>query len=154
MSEDRIKASMLLQVARFVEWPQQNPAGGDSFRVCVLSNERFLKLVQGAAQNERVHGRAVSTIRLNHIREIDACDVAYIQAAPERELQMLFDGRYAGPALTVSPIDEFASRGGMVGLVMSNGRIGLEINLAAGEKTGLRFSSKLLRLARVFRGED
>jgi hypothetical protein len=51
--------------------------------------------------------------------------------------------------LTVGEADRFAQRGGMIGFVLENNRVRLDINRAAAESAGLRVSSKLLAVARM-----
>ena len=53
--------------------------------------------------------------------------------------------------LTVSDIDRFARRGGVIGLVLEGDRIRFEVNLKAAERAQLRLSSDLLKLASIVR---
>ena len=57
------------------------------------------------------------------------------------------------PVLTVSDLKGFAEQGGMIGFrITQDGRVAFDINLPRVEKTGLRMSSQLLKLARIVRG--
>jgi hypothetical protein len=56
--------------------------------------------------------------------------------------------------LTVSDIDEFAERGGMITLNKAKNKIRLEINLDAADHSGLKVSSKLLKIAKIIKGKD
>jgi hypothetical protein len=51
--------------------------------------------------------------------------------------------------LTVGEADRFARRGGMIGFVLEDNRVRLEVNRAAAEKAGLQLSSKLLAVSRL-----
>lgn len=53
------------------------------------------------------------------------------------------------PVLTVGDLDQFAAKGGMIGLVMQSNRVRFEVNLQSAERAGLKINSKLLSLAIV-----
>ncbi|MEP7362640.1 MAG: YfiR family protein [Acidobacteriota bacterium] len=146
VSEEQLQATMLLQVMKFVEWPPQNIPS--QMRICILGGGRFQAVVEVAAKNDSWRGRPISVSAIEKVSQADDCHIAFIAAASERDIQSLID-RQAKPVLTVSHRDGFARRGGMVNFVSEQGRIGLEVNPGAGERSGIRFSSKLLRLVRV-----
>ena len=54
--------------------------------------------------------------------------------------------------LTVSDIDRFASQGGMIGLVTAGNNVTFEINLDMVQQSKLKFSSQLLKLAKIIQG--
>jgi hypothetical protein len=55
----------------------------------------------------------------------------------------------SAPVLTVGEMTEFAERGGVICFKVEQDRIRLEINVAAAERSRLRISSQLLKLARI-----
>jgi YfiR/HmsC-like len=55
------------------------------------------------------------------------------------------------PVLTVGDGDTFPRRGGIVGLIIEDGRMRFAINPDAAQRSGVRLSSKLLSLARLVR---
>jgi hypothetical protein len=54
--------------------------------------------------------------------------------------------------LTVSEIENFAQRGGVIHLKKENNRIVFEINLAAAKRAGLTMNAHLLKLAKIVKG--
>ncbi|HEY6167005.1 MAG TPA: YfiR family protein, partial [Verrucomicrobiae bacterium] len=56
--------------------------------------------------------------------------------------------------LTVADGDGFPRSGGMVGFVREGKKVALEINLRAAQREMLKISSKLLGLAKLYRGPD
>lgn len=146
ISEEQLQATMLLQVMKFVDWPEQSAPS--QMRICVLGGGRFQSTMEAAARNETWHGRPITVTGIDRVSQAADCQVTFVAAASDRDIQALID-RQPGPVLTVSHRDGFARRGGMVNFVSVQGRIGLEVNPGAGERSGIRFSSKLLRLVRV-----
>jgi hypothetical protein len=54
------------------------------------------------------------------------------------------------PVLTVGEASEFAQAGGIVGFrVTPDGRVAFDVNVEQAERSGLKLSSQLLRVARV-----
>jgi hypothetical protein len=53
--------------------------------------------------------------------------------------------------LTVSDMNGFCGGGGIIALFMEEKQIRFEINTDAAQRNGLRLSSQLLKLARIFR---
>lgn len=51
--------------------------------------------------------------------------------------------------LTVSDIDKFAHRGGMIGLVMFGNRVKFEINNQVAKRCSISISAKLLELGKI-----
>ena len=53
------------------------------------------------------------------------------------------------PVLTVSDIDGFAARGGILNFVLRDKKIRFVINVQAADRAGLKLSSRLLKLAEI-----
>ena len=53
------------------------------------------------------------------------------------------------PILTVGETPRFIEQGGIVTFFLENGKVRFEINRSAAERSGLRFSSRLLQLAKI-----
>ena len=59
----------------------------------------------------------------------------------------------SGTSAPVGESDKFAALGGIVGLVIRDDRIQVEVNLDAARQTELKISSKLLAVATVIGGK-
>ena len=51
--------------------------------------------------------------------------------------------------LIVGDMEGFARSGGIINLVMTEGKVHFEINVSAAERAGLKISSKMLKLAQI-----
>lgn len=146
LPEEQVRATMLLQVIKFVEWPRESDLA--QMRVCVVGSSRFGHAVEAAARNESWNGRPIAVATSERANSTAECQVIFVAAASDREIQSMIERRNV-PALLVAAREGFARRGGMLNFVHDSGRIGIEANPASGERAGIRFSSKLLRLARI-----
>jgi hypothetical protein len=73
----------------------------------------------------------------------------FISASEQSRITEILEAFRGKPVLTVSEVPGFCERGGFINLKVIESAIRFEINAAAGERAGLRFSSKLLSLARI-----
>jgi hypothetical protein len=58
------------------------------------------------------------------------------------------------PVLTVGDFEGFAGRGGTIGFIRQENRVGFEINEESARKAGLKVNAKLLYLGKSVRGRE
>jgi transcription-repair coupling factor (superfamily II helicase) len=73
----------------------------------------------------------------------------FISRSETDRLEQILASFVGKPVLTVSDVEGFARRGGMIDLATVSGKIQLRINLEAAKAARLTMSSKLLRPAKV-----
>jgi hypothetical protein len=150
VSELEIKAAMLYNFLKFVEWPE---AAGWSrkapFVIGVHGSGNFADVLARTVGERTVQGRPVLVRQLQDLSEARACQVMYVSGAhPGKTIAVIEAARHAA-ILTVGDAAGFARQGGMIGFVMVDSRTNFEINVEASQRAGLKVSSKLLRLATV-----
>jgi hypothetical protein len=146
-----VKAAFLLNFVRFVQWPAASfPEPGAPVCICVLRQNPFGDTLDRLVEGESVSGRPVSVRRIWTPDEAPACHVLFV---PQSVL--LEDGDAAVPAdpglLTVGESDAFLRRGGVIAFYTEAGRIRFAVNQDSAERSKLRFSARLLRVARLVR---
>jgi len=150
-TEAQIKAAYVLNFAKFTDWPAKAPVAADgSLYVCVIGNR---ETVAGFVS---IEGKAVQTrevrVRSNpQLAELSSCHVLYIDASERASVPGAFKAATNRPILTVSDVLGFVDAGGMLGLVMVDGRIRFDANREASQAAGLRLRAQLLALARTVR---
>ena len=150
-TEAQIKAAYVLNFAKFTDWPAKAQVPADaSLAVCVIGNQ---ETVAGFAS---IEGKAVQTrevrVRSNpQLGDLASCHVLYIDAAERASVPGAFKVTSSRPILTVSDAVGFVDAGGMLGLVMVDGKIRFDANREAAQAAGLRLRAQLLTLARTVR---
>jgi hypothetical protein len=139
VSEPALKAAIVFTLAKFTEWPATTQPT-DSLFLCVVGAGEPLNAAFSALDSKLVQGRPLRVRTLGAGADVAGCHIVFTSASPGRAVQ----GR-----LTVGDAPRFAETGGMVGLATANDRIQLEVNVGVATNAGLKFSSQLLRLARV-----
>ena len=86
--------------------------------------------------------------------DFSSCHLFFIGQSAKQQLPALFKQLQGTKVLTVSDISGFAHQGGMIGFVIEDGRVKIQINLRAVNHAGLKISAKLLEIAKIVSSED
>lgn len=146
-SEYDIKAVYVYQFTKYTEWPDGLfEPDSNSLRICMqgrnLHSKSFDKITGSLSQD-----RVIVVEHLESLQQLSGCHVVFISRSEEKRLDQILRRTSPLPILTVSDIDGFASRGGIIALVVEGKKIRLKINYDAAREAGLKLSSKLLAIA-------
>lgn len=148
LPEYQVKAAMIYNVAKFIEWKGENT--GTPMQVCVFGKNPFGAAVD-SLRGKTVHGRPLNVRQISRTEEIGSCQILFISSSERRNLPAILANGALPGVLTISDMDRFASAGGVVGFVEVEGKIRLEVNLEAAQHAQLRIGSQMLKLARIVR---
>jgi hypothetical protein len=150
-----VKAVFCLNFAQFVEWPTEAfPDSRTPITIGILGEDPFKRSIDTVVRNETVRNRPVVVQRYQQLGEIETCHILFISASEAQHLPKILQHMRGRPVLTVSEIDGFADRGGMIALYTSSQKVRLRINNKAARAANLTISSKLLRLADIVSTES
>ena len=146
--EALLKAAFLYNFAKFTEWPKERPdADSGPVLFCIGQNSR-LKAAIDELQGKLVGSRPVRTVVLTEGVNPMTCHVLFIDDSVPARVRQLAESDLHG-VLTVSDLPNFARTGGNIGLFFADNQLRFQINLDTARRSGIAFSSKLLRLADV-----
>jgi hypothetical protein len=149
-SEYQLKAVFLFNFAQFVDWPAEAfPEADTPVVIGILGDDPFEGLLDQTVREERLRGRPFQVRRYQSVDEIKTCHILFIRRPDGARLEETLARLKNRPILTVSDVDGFAERGGMIRFVADRNRIRLQINPESVEAAHLTISSKLLRVAEV-----
>lgn len=144
-----VKAAYFYNFAKFVEWPPEAFATESApYVIGVLNDEPFTKVLEQTINEKTFNGRQFVVKRLKWGEDYRDCHLLYINTSEQRRLEQILASIKKASILTISEIDQFIHRGGILNLIMEENRILFEINADVAEQNGLKISSKLLTLAR------
>ena len=150
VDEYRVKAAILYNLAKFVDFPADVFTDATSpFVICVLGADPF-----GAALDDTVRGRQVGARPIAVRRIVDVttgCHVMFVASSERNRVPAVVDRLRSASVLTVADADGLVEQGLIVGLRMQGDQVRLDINLATVERTKLRVSARLLALASIIR---
>ena len=144
-----IKTEFVLRFPEFVEWPM---AGNDRrpLSLCLSPTHPFGQNVQASVSGQP-RAKQINVRELRDHESVRNCDVVYVAPA---DLSLL-DEVANLPILTVGDQPNFCQRGGIINLLVLDGRVRFEIDLSRARRSGLKMDSQLLRLAsKVYGGPE
>ena len=152
--EYQVKAAMVFNMAKYVEWPAESFAANSAPLVaCTIGRGPFVVALE-AYQGKMALGHPLALRRLAVGDEAAECHVLVVSGIDKRHLAGVLDQARKQPILSVSDLPDFAQSGGMIGLFQQEGKIRFEINVKAAEQSRVKISSQLLKLAKIVRDGD
>jgi hypothetical protein len=151
---DRVKAAFVLNIARFVTWPDEAlEHQGDQLLLCLYRRNPWVGATE-TIEGKMVNGRALRINLVKSLAQSQPCNILLIGLDEIRhfdeESQHTAEDR---PLLTIADLTDAdlppPRRHALVTLMRNGARIGFEINLAKARRVGLQMSSNLLKLAKI-----
>lgn len=152
--EYALKALYIYNFARFTDWPASSFTAADAdLDFCILGEDPFGVTIN-QIKGRSIDGHTLNIKRFPRVAVVSACHILFISRSEEPRLDLILEAVSRRPILTISDIDRFSERGGMVTLLTQNQRIRFAINPAVAAQSNIWLSSKLLELANTIVGED
>ena len=146
-SERELKAAYIYHIISFVAWPSEAFSHeNEKIEVCLAADGNFAQVLK-PIEKKPVHGRSI------HIQLFDGqslpsiCHLLFIHGDERGNVRNLLAKAISKNVLTLGDAKEFADKGGMIGFVIYDERVRLEINLNIIKQTNLKVSAKLLEIA-------
>lgn len=151
-NEYQVKAVFVFNFTSFVQWPESAFESKQSpFIIAVAGENVFGSYLEEVVQGEKVNGHPIVISFAKDLKSLAKCHLVYIPKTAddwdEGDLKRLKEAN----VLTVSSHPSFMDKGGMIYLYNENSKIRLQINPEAATAGGLNVSSKLLRLASIYK---
>lgn len=149
--EYQIKAAVLYNALKFVEWPAEVLSeASPTITICVLGEDPF-GVALNSLSGKLVKGKTLAIRRLEGFQDPGGCHVVFISASEKTRLAQILQTLKDTRTLTVGEISRFAELGGIINLTIEKNNIRFAINVDSAERAGLKVSSELLKLATVVR---
>lgn len=153
--EYELKAAMLYNLTRFVDWPAAAYADAQAPTVlCILGRDPFGDSLASLASNPSSSPRRVEIRHITNDKGVRACHVVYISTSERKNAAQILTVLKGTSVLTVGEMTQFAARGGMVQFSLKEKQVHFEINLDAASEANLKISSRLLLLARIVKEQS
>jgi hypothetical protein len=146
LSEDQIKTAYVLNFIKFAEWPD-GITTNDTLTLCVAGNNTLggaLSTLEGySAGKRKLHVVNFSASG----NKAGSCHILYIGESEQFHFSALLKSLNYAPILTISDIDDFAEKGGCIGLRFRDNKIVFEVNMTTVHQSKLKLPGQLLNLA-------
>jgi hypothetical protein len=145
----KAKAVMVYKFFQYVTWPDTKYfSASKEAGFCYHGKNSFLPILD-YIKNKKKSGPQFSIKEISSFDDIDDCHLLFVSELDDSTLSFL--RRKPLPILTVSDQISFFENGGMILLYFEEDRLQLEVNKTRLSESGLKISSKLLRIAKNIR---
>jgi len=151
----KVKAAYLLNFVRFTQWPDTAFASPQSpLVVAVVGDDPFGEVLETTFEGKNVGDRKVEIRRFPASTrptrdQLRACHLLFVASSESTRLKDHLAAVDGAPTLTVSDLPGFTAAGGMIDLILTDGKVAFQINRKAAEAAMLKLSAKLLQLGKV-----
>jgi len=147
--EYEIKAAYLYNFINYIDWPADAlPPAGGTIMIGIMGENPF-----GAAldplNGKQVKGRTLVVKQIAGPQDLAQCQIVFFSSSEKPRLPELLQQLKDSQILTVSEIDGFAQRGGIINFISERNKVRFEINPDTARRLGLTISSELLKLAKL-----
>lgn len=150
LPEPQLKAGFLLNFTKFVEWPPSAFRTPQSpMTICFLGDDPVGRFLDDAIKGQSVEGRSLTVRRVSQVPRDDSCQVAYLGGADRGKAEQVLDNIKGLPILTVGESSTGSDSGSVIVLLKEDNQIRFNINLDTADRSGLKISARLLRLAKT-----
>ena len=155
--QNEVRAAFVFNLARFVNWPQASVSGNKAFNLCIYRNN-YLGEAIDILTGKEIHGLPLIYHVISERNSAAKCQVLLIPPDDLADYQRESPATANPTLLTITDLSttshEHADHAGvMVTLVRKKTTLGFEIDLEIVEKSPLKISSELLKLALIV-GDD
>ena len=148
--EAQVKAAFVYNFLKFVEWPRGSFSTPDGALVVgVLGEGDIAEATVRFLSAKQVGERRLVVRRIAVGEPLTGIHAVFVTEGDARRQRAVLDAVAAAPILSIGEGAEFASAGGVIGLVIEQRRVRFDVNVDAASAAGLKVSSKLLALTRV-----
>jgi TonB family protein len=154
-TEYQVKAAYLYNFAKSAEW-RETPQENLSLVIGVVAgDDEFLDSLAKTVAGRKIGNRSILVKRVNSSKEMDFCQVIFFPSnAGRKRTESALAALTSASILLVGEDDGFLKQGGMINLVLRNGKIHFEINKESLGRAGIRLSPELMALADAERGSS
>jgi hypothetical protein len=149
--EWQIKSAFIYNFTKFVEWPEAALGGPTQpIVIGVLGEKPLAQQLAAVVAGRNVNGRPIEVRPVRTASEARATQLLFVTAAEESRYAAMRDELADSPVLTVGETPSFSVTGA-IGFVQEGEKLRFEINVDIAERSHLKISSQLQKLAATVR---
>jgi len=147
--EHQIKAAMIFNMMRFVDWPESAlPNTDGDIDICVVNRGAMTTAVE-SLRGKQVKGKNITVRQIVKAGGFSGCHVLLLSDTDRQTTSAILEQTRSTPLMTVGDSRGFTAAGGVFGFIILEGKVRFEVNLASAQRHRIRISSQLLKLAQT-----
>ncbi len=144
-----MKILLLNQFIHFINWPNDRLSTSEQFNIGFIGDSPLLTQRMYIHKKIRIPGKEIGILRVTEPNQIKECQILVIAASEAGRLNEIIAVTANRPILTISHAGGFCHRGVLINFFNIGSKIKFEINMEAIKKSGLDFSSKIFKMAKI-----
>ncbi|MCP4218432.1 MAG: YfiR family protein [bacterium] len=145
-----IKAGFMYKFLMFVQWPETPfEEAKESAVISILGKNEFGDM-HTVLKGKPVQGKklVIKYLEADTPPEVlKQCHILYISSSLKSNIPRILESIKDAPVLTVSDVKKFCTMGGILRFVVKKNAVRFEVNTGTADYVGVKFRSKLLRVA-------
>jgi hypothetical protein len=142
--EYAVKAAFIYNALKFVDWTSID----SEVRLCILGENPFGKDIEDI-QGRTVKDKPLTIKPIHAVSEAKDCRAVFVCASEREHLASIVEALGTREVLTIGDSTGFAQQGVILNFYPENGSVHFQINLDAAKRAGIKFDSRLLKLATI-----
>jgi hypothetical protein len=147
--EHKVKAAFIHKFIMFTTWPSSAFDSSNSPVVIGVLGESPIWSGLKDLEAKPVMGRSLKIVKVNEPKHEQKCHIIFFSKEKINEAKSFLQKMDRSAILTIGESDGFAEIGGMINFIIVRGKLRFEINVAEVNRSGIKLSSKLLRLGKI-----
>ncbi len=145
--EYQLKAAFLFNFAKFVEWPAQSFAdAGSPIVIGMVGSNPFGDALANTVGGRKINGRSIEIRSVGDAASARGAHLLFVSAGEVARFGRIRSSLGRG-VLLVGESPQLANQGGIIIFKQVGDKLRFEINMAAADRSGLKISSQLQKLA-------
>jgi hypothetical protein len=146
-SEQKLKSAYLYNFTKFVEWPAGHFASAaDPLIIGLIADDAMLKELLALVANRQSKGRPLLVRRVAGPSDLQAVHILFV-SGDERIAGRMRDRAEQAAILVVGEDKDCRLQGGSICFLQEGEKLRFEVNVDTAERSQLKISSQLLKLA-------
>jgi TonB family protein len=150
-SDYQVESAYLYNFAKSTQWPRANlPEGSSSLVIGVVGGkDEFLVVLREMVAGKTIGIHPVTVRNITFSDDMKSCQLLFFSSSDRKRIQKAIAGLGQAGVLLVGEQQGFLQQGGMINLMLENGRINFEVNQVSLDQAAIHLNSKLLSLAKA-----
>jgi hypothetical protein len=155
LNEYQVKAAFLFNFAKFIDWPDDTYSSPQApFAICVLGKDPFGPTLDESLAGKTMNDHPVTVLRLKERSAARHCQMVFISSTESPNYGVIFESLRGASVVLVGETEGFAASGGTIEFFLDQDHVRFAINPETARRANLKFSSRLLALAKIVHAEQ
>lgn len=130
---------------RYIQWPPESDNG--DFVIGVMGETPVSQYLEKMAEAKKAGNRNILVKKLSATSNLTGLDILFVPQDYDQSLGAVLEQLGAGHTLLITEKEGSGARGSNINFIITNDKLGFELNKAAMERANLKVSTELTKLA-------